>query len=81
MPSANADQTLSEQKGAKQHQAQAHPARSQDIEIERLAVKEMQQPVIGIPTQIQDPHKAGDTQVVSATAKPHQDQSHPQKGQ
>ena len=74
-------QALSDQKGAKQHQAQARPARGQNIEVERLAVKEMQQPVIGITAQVQDPYKAGDTQVVRAATQPHQDQSHPQKSE
>jgi hypothetical protein len=48
-PVSQADQALSDLKGAKQHQAQAHPAQRQDIEVQRLAVKEMQQSVIGIP--------------------------------
>jgi hypothetical protein len=46
-----------------------------------LAVKEMQKSVIGIPIQVQYPHKAGDTKVVRATTQPNQDQSHPQKSE
>jgi hypothetical protein len=78
---SDANQALSDLKWAKQHQTQAHPARRQDIEIQGLAVKEVKKPVVGIPSQIQYPHKTGHAQVVRATTQADQNQSHPDKGE
>jgi hypothetical protein len=57
-----------------------HPACREDIEVQCLAVKEVNKPVVGLPTKVQYPHENGDPHVVAAATQADQDQSHPHKG-
>ena len=77
----DANQTRTDLKWTKQLKAQAHPAGGQDIEVQGLAVEEMEKPVAGNTAQVQYPHKAGDPGVVRATTQTHQDKGHPHKGE
>ena len=63
--------------GAKQCQAQARPAGGQEIEVKGLAVKQMQESMVGVAMEVQDTHEASDAGVVAATTHAHQYENHP----
>ena len=45
---SDADQARADLQWTKQHQAMAHPARCQDIEVHSLAVKEVKKATVGL---------------------------------
>lgn len=74
------DQPGADLEGAEQDDAKACPASGENIEVQGRAVEQVQKSMVGLATQVQDAHKAGDPGVVGPAAQAHQCQEHPEKG-
>jgi hypothetical protein len=67
-------------KWSEQNEAKACPASREDIEVQGRTVKQVQKSMVGLATEVQDAHEAGDPGVVGSTAQAHQYEKHPQEG-
>lgn len=74
------DQPRADLKGPEQNQAQACPARGEDIEVQARAMEQVQKSMVGLATEVQDANEAGDPGVVGSTAQAHQYEKHPKEG-
>jgi hypothetical protein len=75
-----ADQARADLEWAEQGKAQARPASGEDLEIEAGAVDEVQEAKVGLGTEVQDAHEAGDPGVAGPTAQADQREKHPHEG-
>jgi hypothetical protein len=66
--------------GPEQRKTQTSPAGCEPIQIDTLAVKQVQETVIGRRTKAKDADEAGDAGKIHAAAETHQDHGHPQEG-
>jgi len=64
-------------KWPEQNEAKACPASREDIEVQGRTVKQVQKSMVGLATEVQDAHEAGDPGVVGSTAQAHQYEKHP----
>jgi hypothetical protein len=64
-------------KGPEQSKAEADPAGSERVQIETLAVEEMQKAMVGHASKVQDADKAGDAGIIGTTAQADQDKNQP----
>ena len=62
-------QTRADLKRAKQLQAKTDPTRGQHIQVQRVAVKQVQEAVAGLGGVVQHAHEAGDAGVAGAAAQ------------
>src|ERR1035438_290291 len=75
-----ADYAGASQHGLEQHQAQLYPADGESIQIERLAVKQVKESVIGLRSEVQSADITCDAGPIGTATEAHQRQNHPQEG-
>jgi hypothetical protein len=74
------DDAGAHQHGLKKHEREPHPAGSEFVQIESLAVEQMKEAVVCLAAKVQHADIAGNTGPIAAATESHQGQDHPQKG-
>ena len=70
MPSARQTMREPTRHGLKEHQAEPHPAGGELVQIETLAVKQMQEAVICLAAKVQNTDIAGNTGLIGPATEP-----------
>jgi len=74
------DQAGADFEWAEEDKARTSPAGGEDVQVQAGAVEQMKEPMVGLATEVQDAHEAGDPGVVGTTAQAHQYEKHPKEG-